>query len=49
MDQYSGELIAFIDGEVIDHAPTMKKLKDKVKKAHPNEEPYIMFAPMEVI
>lgn len=46
---YHGELIAFIDGEVVDHAPTRRKLIEKVKKIYPDEEPFIMFAPAEAI
>ena len=46
---YHGELIAFIDGEVVDHASTRRELTEKVKKRYPDEEPFIMFAPAEVI
>jgi len=49
MDKYHGDLIAFIDGKVVDHAPTRRKLIERVKKNYPDEEPFIMFAPVEVI
>lgn len=49
MDKYHGDLIAFIDGKVVGHAPTRRELMERVKKSYPDEEPFIMFAPMEVI
>lgn len=48
-EKYHGELIAFIDGKVVGHAPTERKLREEVKKKYPDEEPFIMFAPVEVI
>lgn len=46
---YHGELIAFIDGGMVDHASTRRELIEKVKNRYPDEEPFIMFAPAEVI
>jgi len=46
--KYHGELIAFIDGKVVAHAPTKRELLKKVKEKYPDEEPFIMFAPVEV-
>lgn len=47
-DNYYGELLAFIDGELIDHAKTERELREKVKQKYPDKEPFIMFAPMRV-
>lgn len=46
--KYHGELIAFIEGKVVAHARTERQLRDKVKKRYPDEEPFIMFAPVEI-
>ncbi|MCP4137915.1 MAG: response regulator [bacterium] len=46
-EKYSGELIAFIDGQVVDHGKSKQKLIEKVKEKYPDDEPYIMFAPVE--
>ncbi|MDI6752543.1 MAG: response regulator [bacterium] len=48
MDSYRGELIAFIDGKVVAHAPTNRKLAEKIKEMCLDEKPFIMFAPVEV-
>lgn len=48
-EKYYGELIAFIEGKVVDHASTEQELIEKVKKKYPDKEPFIMFAPVEVI
>ncbi|MBW2570096.1 MAG: response regulator [Deltaproteobacteria bacterium] len=48
-EKYYGEIIAFIDGKVVGHAKTKKELIEKIKINYPDEKPFIMFAPVEVI
>ncbi|MCP4349853.1 MAG: response regulator [Desulfobacterales bacterium] len=48
-EKYYGELIAFIDGKLVGHASTKRELLEKVKKNYPDEKPFIMVAPVEVI
>jgi DNA-binding NtrC family response regulator len=46
-ERYYGELIAFIDGKVVDHGKNRKELEKRVMEKY-GEKPYIMFAPVEV-
>ncbi|MFH0773869.1 MAG: response regulator [bacterium] len=48
-DKYYGEILAFIDSKVVGHAKTKRKLMEEVKKQYPDEEPFIMYAPMEAV
>ena len=47
-EEYHGELLAFIDGKLVDHSKSKKELLQKVKEKHPHEEPYIMYAPIHM-
>jgi len=47
-DKYYGQLIAFIDGKIVDHGKSKRELEERVMKKY-GEKPYIMFAPMEVV
>ncbi len=48
-EKYTGELIAFINGKPVASSSKKKDLLEEVKKKYPNEKPFIMFKPMEVI
>lgn len=48
MQKHRGELIAFIDGKLVGHASTKRKLLEELKERYPNEEPFIMFAPEQI-
>jgi DNA-binding NtrC family response regulator len=47
-EKYSGQVLAFINGELVAVAPTQKSLLEKLKKEYGEVRPYIMYAPVEV-
>jgi len=47
-ENFHGELLAFIDGKLVYHSKSKKELLQKVKEKHPDEEPYIMYAPVRM-
>jgi len=47
-DKYRGELLAFIDGILVDHDKSKRELLKKVKEKYPDEEPYLMYAPVDI-
>lgn len=45
LDKYAGEWVGFVDGEVVAHGGTLKKLMDKVKKLKVKRKPSVLLVP----
>ncbi len=45
LDAYAGEWVGFVDGKVIAHEGTLKKLMEKVKKLRVRKQPSVLLVP----
>lgn len=45
LDKYAGEWIGFVDGKVVAHEGTLKKLMDKIKKLKVKKRPSVLLVP----
>lgn len=47
LDKYAGEWVGFVDGKVVAHGGTLKKLMEKIKRLKPKKKPSVLLVPEE--